>query len=147
MFIYIYMDSLYMSVCYLSFKSDFLSVYELYQLWIYLPINSIYVNSYQLYQFCLSIYHLSGKSQFSFQSQRRAMPKNVQLLHNCTHFTSQQGNVQNPSSQASTLCELRTCRYTSWIQKRSRNQRSNCQHLLEQRKSKRTPEKHVIMLH
>lgn len=78
MFIYIYMDSLYMSVCYLSFKSDFLSVYELYQLWIYLPINSIYVNSYQLYQFCLSIYHLSGKSQFSFQSQRNAMTKNVE---------------------------------------------------------------------
>lgn len=52
MFIYIYMDSLYMSVCYLSFESDFLSVYEPYQLRIYLPINSICVNSYQLYQFC-----------------------------------------------------------------------------------------------
>ena len=27
------------------------------------------------------------KSQFSFQSQRKAMPKNVQLLHACTHLT------------------------------------------------------------
>ena len=27
------------------------------------------------------------KSQFSFQSQRKAMPKNVQLLHDCTHLT------------------------------------------------------------
>ena len=27
------------------------------------------------------------KSQFSFQTQRKAMPKNAQLLHNCTHLT------------------------------------------------------------
>ena len=35
------------------------------------------------------------KGQFSFQSQRKAMPKNA---HNCTHFTCQQGKAQNPSS-------------------------------------------------
>ena len=43
----------------------------------------------------LSSGHRTGKGQFSFQSQRRAMPKNVQtkhnwfelLLHNCTHLT------------------------------------------------------------
>ena len=29
----------------------------------------------------------TGKGQFSFQSQRQAMPKNSQLLHNCTHLT------------------------------------------------------------
>ena len=28
------------------------------------------------------------KGQFSFQSQRKAMPKNVQATHNYTHFTS-----------------------------------------------------------
>ena len=28
------------------------------------------------------------RSVFSFQSQRRAMPKNVQLPHSCTHFMS-----------------------------------------------------------
>ena len=27
------------------------------------------------------------KGQFSFQSQRNAMPKNAQILHNCTHLT------------------------------------------------------------
>ena len=27
------------------------------------------------------------KGQFSFQSQRKAMPKNVQTMYNCTHFT------------------------------------------------------------
>ena len=31
--------------------------------------------------------HRTGKDQFSFQSQRKAMPKNAQTTHNCTHFT------------------------------------------------------------
>ena len=30
--------------------------------------------------------HRTGKSQFSFQSQRKAMPKMLKLLHNCTHL-------------------------------------------------------------
>ena len=29
----------------------------------------------------------TGKGHFSFQFQRKAMPKNAQLLHNCTHLT------------------------------------------------------------
>ena len=35
----------------------------------------------------LSSGHRTGKGQFSFQTQRKAMPKNVQLTHNCTHLT------------------------------------------------------------
>ena len=35
----------------------------------------------------LSIGHRTGKDQFSFQSQRKAMPQNVQIRHNCTHLT------------------------------------------------------------
>ena len=31
--------------------------------------------------------HRTGKSQFSYQSQRRAMPKLLKLPHNCTHLT------------------------------------------------------------
>ena len=30
---------------------------------------------------------MTGKGQFSFQSQRKAMPKMFKLLHNCTHLT------------------------------------------------------------
>ena len=52
------------------------------------------------------------------------------LPYNCTHFTSQQSNAQNPSNQASTVREPRSSRCTSWTQKRQRNQRSNYQHLL-----------------
>ena len=31
--------------------------------------------------------HRTRKGQFSFQSQRKAMPKNVRTPHNCTHLT------------------------------------------------------------
>ena len=31
--------------------------------------------------------HGTGKDHFSFNSQRKVMPKSVQLLYNCTHFT------------------------------------------------------------
>ena len=30
----------------------------------------------------------TGKGQVSFQSQGKAIPKNAQLLYNCTHFTA-----------------------------------------------------------
>ena len=39
-----------------------------------------------------------GKSQFSFQSQRRAMPKNVKTTVQLCSFHIKQGYVQNPSS-------------------------------------------------
>ena len=55
--------------------------------------------------------------------------------NNCTHLKHQKGNAQNSPSQVSTVCESRTSRCSSWIQKRQRNQRSNCQHLLDHRKS------------
>ena len=38
----------------------------------------------------LSSGHGSGKGEFSFQSQRKAMPKMFILLHNCTHLTQYQ---------------------------------------------------------
>ena len=31
--------------------------------------------------------HRTRKGQFSFQFQRKAMPKNAQIPHNCTHLT------------------------------------------------------------
>ena len=50
-------------------------------------------------------------------------------------------------SQTSILCEPRTSRCSSWILKRQGNQRSNCQHLLDHRKSKRIPEKHLLLFY
>ena len=46
-----------------------------------------------LHSICQQIWNISsghrtGKGQFSFQSQRKAMPKNLHKLpHNCTHLT------------------------------------------------------------
>ena len=53
----------------------------------------------------LSSGHRTGKGLFSFQSQTRAMPKNVQTI---TQLYSSHTlvNTKNSPSQASTICEL-----------------------------------------
>ena len=47
----------------------------------------------------------------------------------------------------STVHEPWTSRHSSWILKRQRNQRSNCQHLSDHQKSKRVLEEHLLLLH
>ena len=42
--------------------------------------------------------HRTGKIQFSFQSQRKAMPKNVETAAQLRSIHMLQGNAQNPSS-------------------------------------------------
>ena len=73
--------------------------------------------------------------------KERQCQRLFKLLYNCPHFTCQQDYAQNPSSQASAVHELTTSRCTSWIQKKQRSQRSNCQHPLDHRKSKGIPQK------
>ena len=54
----------------------------------------------------LSSGHRTGKNKFSFWSQRKAMPKNVQTtaqLHSSHMLAS---NAQNSSRQVSIICEL-----------------------------------------
>ena len=55
--------------------------------------------------------------------------------------------AQNPASEASAVCELRTSRCINWIEKRQKNQRSNCQHSLVHKESKGIPEEHLLLLH
>ena len=88
----------------------------------------------------------TGLEKVSFHSNAKEeqCQRMFKLLHNCPHFTCQQGHVQNPSSQASTVCEPRTSTCTSWVQKRQKKQISNCQHPLNHRKSKGIPEKHYF---
>ena len=93
----------------------------------------------------LSSGHRTGKCQFSFQSQRKAMPRNAQttaLLHSSHMLVN---NDWNSPSQASATREPWTPWCSSWFQKRQRNQRSNCQHPLDHGKSKRVPEKHLFL--
>ena len=84
-----------------------------------------------------------GLEKLSFHSNPKEgqCQRIFKLWYNCAHFTCQQGQAQNPLSQTLAIYELRTSRCTSWIWKRQRNQRSNCQHPLDHRKSKGIPEK------
>ena len=79
-----------------------------------------------------------GLEKVSFHSnpKERQCQRMLKLPHNCSHLTRYQSNAQNSPSQASTLRELRRSKCSRWIKKRQRNQRSNCQHLLDNRKSK-----------
>ena len=76
------------------------------------------------------------KVNFHSNPKERQCQRMFKLLLNCTHFTCQEGNAQNSSSQSSTIHELRTSRCTSWVQRRQRDQRSNCHHSLNHRESK-----------
>ena len=78
--------------------------------------------------------HRTGKGQFSFQSQRRQCQRIFKVLQNDTHFTCQQGSIQNLQDRLQQYVNLGISRCSSWIQKRQRNQRSNWQHPLDHRK-------------
>ena len=78
---------------------------------------------------------------FPSNPKERQCQRMFKLPYNCAPFTCQQSYAQNSSSQASGICEPRTSRCTSWIQKRQRNQRSNRPHSLDHSKSKEIPEK------
>ena len=81
----------------------------------------------------LSSGHKTRKHQFSFQSQRREMTKNVQTTTHLCLFYMLASNAQNLSSKALIAYELRIYKCSSLIQKR---QRSNYQHPLNHRESK-----------
>ena len=58
--------------------------------------------------------HREGKCQFSFQSQRKAMPKNAQTTAQLQSFHMLAKYAQNSPSQASSVCEPRISRYLNW---------------------------------
>ena len=77
-----------------------------------------------------------GLEKVSFHSnpKERQCQRMLKLLHSCTHLTCWQSNAQNSPSQASAIREPWTSRCSSWIEKRQRNQRPNCQHPLDHQK-------------
>ena len=66
--------------------------------------------------------HRTGKGQFSFQSERRAMPKTVQTTVQLHSFHMLVRLCSKSFKLAFNRCESRISRCTSWIQKRQRNQ-------------------------
>ena len=79
----------------------------------------------------LSSGHRIGKGQFSFQSQRKAMPKNVQTtakLHSFYILAKQCSKFSKPDF---TVCEPRTSRCSSGILKGTRDQIANIHWITE----------------
>ena len=95
----------------------------------------------------LSSGHWTGKGQFSFQSQRTTMfnkAKECSSYHTValiSHASKVMLKILQIRLQQYENSSMRTSRCSSWIQKRQRNQRSNCQHLLNHRESKKIPPK------
>ena len=84
-----------------------------------------------------------------FQSQRKAMPKNAQTteqLHSSHKLVKKCLKFSKPGfSNTWTVNFLNV--QAGFRKGRGRNQRSNCQHLLDNGKSKRAPEKHLFLLY
>ena len=59
--------------------------------------------------------HRTGKGQFSSQSQRKAMPKNVNYYTIALISHASKVMLKNSPREALTICEPRTSRCTSWI--------------------------------
>ena len=89
---------------------------------------------------------VTGLEKVSFHSNPKEgqCQRMFKVPNKCTHFTHYQRNAQNCPSKASILHKPRTSRCSRWIEKRQRNKRSNCQHLLDHRKNKRVPEEHLL---
>ena len=70
------------------FIAVYVTVASLLPVWILLQPRD-YLSSSQYASKCgkLSSGHRTGKGQFSFQSQRKAMQRMLKLPHNCTHLT------------------------------------------------------------
>ena len=93
----------------------------------------------------LSSGHRTGKGQFSLQSQRDAMPKNVQTMAKLHSFHMW-------AKQCLKLCRLEI--NSSWIKnfqivkvdfKKTEEPEMKLTHLLDHRKSKRIPEKNISL--
>ena len=90
------------------------------------------------------------KGQFSFQSQRKAMPKNVQTTARLQYLKI--ASISHTSKIMLKILQARLQWYVNWefpvVEARFRKgQRSYCQYLLHYQKSKRIPEKHLLLLH
>ena len=97
---------------------------------------------------CKSCIQMPNKgSMFSFQSQRKAMPKNVQTtaqLHSSHRLVKWCSKFSKPGFNSMWTVNFQMFKLDF---ERQRNQRSSCQHPLDHQKSKRVPEKHLLLLY
>ena len=89
----------------------------------------------------------TGKGHFSFQSQRKAMPKNAQTtaqLHSSHTLVKYCSKFSKPGFNNTWTVNFQMFKLDL---EKVRNQRSNCQQLLDHHKSKRVPGKHLLLLY
>ena len=91
--------------------------------------------------------HRTGKGQFCIPAPKKGNTK--ECSNYCTiTLISHTSKVMLKILQARLQQYMnRELRCSSWIEKKQRNQRSNCQHPRAHRKSKRVPEKHLLLFH
>ena len=95
----------------------------------------------------LSSGHGTGKGQFSFQSQRKAMPKNAQTttqLHSSHTLAKQCSKFSKPGFN--NTCTVNFQMFKLDLEK-AEEPEINCQHPLDHQKSKSVPEKHLLLLY
>ena len=91
--------------------------------------------------------HMTGKSQFSFQSQRKAMPKNAQTttqLHSSHTLAKYCSKFSKPGFNRTWTMKFQMFKLDL---ENTEETETNCQHTLDHRKSKRVPEKHLFLLY
>ena len=94
----------------------------------------------------LSSGHRTGKGQFSFQSQRKAMTKNAQTtaqLHSSHMLVKLCSKFSMPVFSNTWTVNFQMFKL---VLEKAEEQRPNCQHSLDHRKSKRVPEKHFCFI-
>ena len=87
------------------------------------------------------------KGLFSFQSQRKAVPLNVQAtaqLHSSHTLAKSCSKFSKPGFNGMWTMNFQIFKMHL---ERQKNQRSNCKHLLDHHKSKSVPEKHLLVLY
>ena len=95
----------------------------------------------------LSSGHRTGKARSSSHFPRRAVQKNVLTIRQLHSSPVLVMSCLKSCMLGFSICEPRISRYSTWVCKRRRNQRSNCQYLLDCRESKRMPEKYLPLFH
>ena len=90
---------------------------------------------------------LTGKGQFSFQSQRKAIPNNAQLhtIALISHASKVMLKILQASLRQYVNCKLPDVQ-VGFVKSKWR-QRSNCQHPLDHWKSNRVSGKHLLLLY
>ena len=87
------------------------------------------------------------KVSFHYNPKKKAMPKNVQTiaqLYSSHMLVKWCSKFSKPGFSNTWTVNFQMFKL---VLKRQRNQRSNCQNPLDHRKSKRVPEKHLLLLY